>query len=200
MKTNYNNITAYIAIVILICIILLKNCSVQPIEVPDKPKTDTVTVIKIVHDSIPGKTKLIKAEIDTLIWVKRSENQPDTTYEGLLKQYTALGNKLFTKKLYSTKFQLKDYGSVTVLDSISENSLIYSDIITDLHIPIQHITTTLPSLPKRELYLGFQGMGNSIHPIKYIGVGGILKDKKSHIYQVTIGYDTEILYGFGMYY
>jgi len=199
MGAKNSNILAYIALIILICILLLKNCSTKPVRQDKKPDTVTVTKIKIVHDTIPGETKLVEAEVDTSIWVRKSENKPDTTYEGLLKQYTALGNKLFTKKLYSTKFQIKDYGSVTVNDSISENSLIYSDIITDLKIPSTTITVTKFEPPKRELYLGFNGMGNSLHPIKYIGVGGLFKDKKEHIYNVSLGYDGEVLLGGGLY-
>jgi len=134
MRQN-SNILAYIAVAILLAILLLKNCSTKPVDNPKKDKIDTVIIKIPVHDTIPGKPIIIKEKIDTSIWVRKSENKPDTTYEGLLKQYTSLGNKLFTKKLYSTKFQIKNYGYITVLDSISENSLFYSDIITDLNIP-----------------------------------------------------------------
>lgn len=190
----------YLVIIILSIILFLKNCSDKPKETAQKPKIDTVIVEKVVHDTIPGKLILVKQEIDTTIWQKKSENIPDTTYEGLLKQYTAIGNKLFTKKFYSTKFKIKDYGFITVNDSIKENSLIFSDIITDLTIPTSFITVQKPIPPKRELYFGPQIFGNSIHPIKQVSLSGLLKDKKDHIYNFSVGYDGELIFGGGIFY
>ena len=199
LKMNKSNILAYIAIAILLGVLLLKNCSTKPVKQQDSPKIDTVIVERIIHDTIPGEPLLVKQEIDTSIWVKRKENAPDTTYAGLLKQYKDLGDRLFIKKLYSTKFQIKDYGSVTVYDNISENTLISSDIITDLVIPTTTITVTKYAPIKRELYFGFQGMGNLQYPLRHIAIGGLLKDKKDHIYNLSIGYDGQFIYGGGLY-
>lgn len=185
-------IIPYITIVVLICVILLQNKCSSPI--PPKETRDTVIVYKTVHDTIPGKPKLVAAKIDTTIWMKKSDYKPDTTYKGLLKQYNFLGNKHFATNSFKTDFIIGDYGTVSVIDTVKENWLVSSVIQTDLKIPTTTITVTKESPPKRQIYAGFSATGNTSLPINGIYGDVMLKTKKDRLYGVSMGFNGEPVY------
>jgi hypothetical protein len=170
-----------------------RSCKTSPIT----EKRDTVTVYKHIVDTFytkPLPPKIIK---DT-IWLKNPENTPDTTYNGLLNQYTILGNKYFETKIYNTPFSLGEYGSIIVKDSIKENSLIGSSIITNLKIPTTTITIE-KTVPYRALYIGPEVTGNKNLPINGLYGRAILKTKNDHLYSISGGWNGEWQIGGGMY-
>lgn len=179
----------YLVIIGLLIFILLSNkgCIGGKSSNPEEIKRDTV--IKYIHvtDTIV-KTKIvpIKTKKDT-IWIKSPENKPDTTYEGLLKQYNFLGNKHFESKFYSNTFKIKDYGTVTLNDTIKANELIYSSLVSNLLIPEKTITIE-KKIPYRQLYIGLEALGNSDSPINGAFASGIFKTKKDNLYGLAIGY------------
>lgn len=188
----------YIAIIILLLIILFQNRSCKsPIPAP---KIDTVTVYIPVKDTITiEKPVLIATKKDT-VWMKKEENTPDSTYQGLLNQYTELGNRYFTTNVFQNRFKISDYGSITVTDSVYGNWLINSSIFTDLNIPITTITIEKPVTPKNQFYTGVTFTGNKITPLTAVYGNLLLKTKKDKIYAVSIGWDGERTnYAFSLY-
>lgn len=181
----------YIVALILLIIILLQNksCKTSPV----KETRDTVIVYIHIHDTVPGKTIYIKSEPDT-VWLTKTEYKPDSTYNGLLKQYTFLGNNYFEKRLFNTTFQIADYGTVSVTDTIRENKLIGSSLITELNIPVTTITVEKESPPKTRLYFGISVTGTKTFPIRGIYGDGLLKTKNERIYGFGVGYDGELVY------
>lgn len=190
----------YIGCIILLIIVLLQNKSCDNDVVIDSPKIDTVIVIDTVRDTIPGKPILIKTKIDTSIWIKKSEYKPDTTYKGLYNQYTSLGNKHFSTNIFKTTFPISDYGSVTLTDSIRENQLVNTTLTTNLNIPTTTITIEKTAPPKRQLYIGTTFLGNKSSLLSSVHGGLILKDKKDHLYGVSIGYNGEVVFGGTLYF
>jgi len=187
------NLIAYITIALLICVILLQNKCSSP--TPPKETRDTVVVYKTIHDTILGEIVYLKGKtVKDTVWLTSEENKPDSTYEGLLKQYNFLGNKYYEKRVFKTDFPIADYGSVTVYDTIKANSLIGSSIITDLNIPITTITVTKEAPIKRQLYVGFSLTGNSPAPINGVYVDVIFRTKKDRLYGVSMGYNGEPIY------
>lgn len=191
------NIITYLTIVILIVIILLQNkaCSVSP------GKVDTITVVEYVHviDTFYQKSPPeVVVQKDT-IWLKTPENIPDTTYNGLLGQYTTLGNKFFEKKLYSVTYQIADYGDITVHDSISQNSLTRSYITTNLNIPITTTYIEKEAPLKTKFYYGISLTGNKSLPINGIYGDILMKTKREKIYSLGIGWTGEISYKGSIY-
>jgi len=191
------NIIAYIVIVVLIVVILLQNnCSGPSVSI--KETRDTVVVYIVVHDTINGKISPPKIIKDT-VWLDSPENTPDTTYFGLLRQYQKLGNRLFEKKTYNTPFQIGDYGTITVNDTIKGNALIGSSIITDLNIPVTTITVEKEAPIKRQFYVGLSITGTKLSPIKGIYGEGLFKTKKDKLYGIGIGWNGEIAYKGSLY-
>lgn len=173
----------YLLIIILLIIILLQNRNCSGSE-PETVKIDTVFIPRldsfIVEKPVPLATKP-----DT-VWLQKPENKPDTTYQGLLKQYNFLGNRYFESHYYSKTFPIKDYGTITVEDSVKENKLIFQKVTSDLLIP--QITKT-KVLPYRQLYLGIEVIGNPKLPVSGVYGSGIFKTKKDQLYGLGVGYD-----------
>jgi len=198
MKLNLKE-PLYIGIIILLLIVLLKDCgNDKPVNVP---KADTIRFLKYIHihDTIPGKPKLVYEKIDTSIWMKKSENKPDTTYKGLLDQYTFLGNQHFAKRGYSTTFPIDTIGSVTVIDSVSENRLFYNRLISNLKYPVITEIIKQPIPPKNQLYGGVMMTGNKETFISGVYGGLLLKTKKDRIYGASIGWTGQVTYAGQLY-
>ena len=191
------NIIAYLTIAILIFIILLQNQCSGP-KTPPKETRDTVIVYKHTVDTIPGKTVYLKGKsIKDTVWLK--ENKPDTTYKGLLQQYTLLGNNHFEQRVFKTDFPIADYGSVTVYDTIKANLLIGSSIITDLNIPVTTITIEKEAPLKTKLYYGITLTGTKTLPINGIFGDLLLQTKKEKIYSLGVGWNGEVTYKGSIY-
>lgn len=178
----------YLAIIAILAFFLGKSsCSPSP-EPTVIVKTDTVTIYKTIIDTIyVDRIKLIASKPDT-VWQK--EYIPDTTYYGLLRQYSRLGKEHFTKNVYSSEFKIADYGKITVYDTIYANKLMSSYIATNLNIPITTITVEKETiLNKTELYTGISLLGNKEDLITGIYGNLFLKTKKSSLYGILVGYD-----------
>ena len=115
-----------------------------------------------------------------------------------LEERARIGDRLFEKKTYNTKFKIGEYGSITVNDTIKENSLIGSSIITDLKIPTTTITIK-EKVPYRALYIGPEITGNSKLPVNGLYARALFKTKTDHIYSISGGYNGEFQIGGGIY-
>lgn len=185
------NIVAYITIILLIIIILLQNKSCKRQDDIQPIKIDTVVRYDTIKKIIPGKIIFIKQKIDTSIWMKKPGNVPSKNIDSLKTQYLILGNKFFAENTFSTKYSLGEYGSVTAIDTISENKLIGSKLITNLTIPEKTITITKEAPLKRELYVGgFLSLTEST-PVSGVYGGILYKDKKSRIFSLNVGWTGE---------
>jgi hypothetical protein len=200
------NVLPYIALVIMVVIILIQNQGCfdpkNTLAQDTIVKYDTLIVYKYITDTVPGKPVYIKTKVDTSVWIKRDELKPDTTYFGLLSQYKKLGNNHFSTNFFKTEFPIADYGTITVSDSIRENKLIHSELITNLNIPTTTITVEkeIPQVPKRQLFVGTTLTGNQINPISGVYGGLQLKTKNDRLYGLSIGYNGTIQYGGSFYF
>jgi len=199
MKLNLKD-PLYIAVIILLLIVIFRGCGDNN-TIITKPKNDTITIVKYIHihDTIKGDTRIVYEKIDTSIWIKKAENKPDSTYKGLLNQYTSLGNQYFTKKGYKTTFPIDTIGSVTITDSVSENSLFSSTLLANLKYPVvtKTIKETLP--PKNQLYIGGTLTGSPGVFINGVYGGLLFKNKKDKIYGAAIGWTGTFNYAGSMY-
>lgn len=186
---------SYIVIIILFLVIFFQNRSCQPPE--PITKMDTIYVYKHIRDTIRIDSPVyISGRIDT-IWLDK--NPPDTTYEGLLNQYTLLGNQHFKYNVFKSTFPVSDYGTVSVTDTIYGNWLMSSNFETDLKIPTTTITVEKETPPKNEFYTGGSITLDKYNPFSGIYGGIIYKDKKDKLYGINIGYNGNIQYGLSYY-
>lgn len=190
------NLPYLIILGLIVIIILQRSCVPKGIVV--ETKVDTVTVYDTIKEVIPGKPGKTITIKDT-VWMHDPNYIPKSDYDGLLKQYNELAKLYFTTNITNTTFKVKDYGSVTVTDSIKQNQLLGSSLLTDLVIPTTIITKEIPQKPTNQLYLGPEITGNPSSPISGISGRAILKTKKDQMYSVSLGYNGQTQYGFGTY-
>jgi len=164
------------------------------------PKVDTVIKNIEIHDTVPGKPKLIKIlETDTVFYPK-VEYVPHPNYDTLLAQYEELIKKHFVKNIYETRFPVK-YGVATVTDTVHGNKLVGNNLMLDFIIPEKHITVFQPLPVERNFYLGTLITGGKKEFVNSVNVGGLYKDKKDRIFGASIGYNGagHIQYGFSSF-
>lgn len=189
----------YIVIVALIVVILFQRngCSYVPKDTP-KVTIDTVFSVTEIHDTIPGKPVLIKAKKDT-VWRDSLIFKADTSYEGLLKQYNALGDSHFITNIYNTKYKLDNFGTATIVDTVRANKLLGRLISYNLSIPTKTITINKPAPAVRQLYVGGGFYGNPFTIVKSANLGVLYKDRKDRIFSVSVGFDGQPIYGVHSY-
>ena len=191
--------TFYIAVIAtLMFIVLLQRSSYIPKDAP-KVIRDTVYVQIPVHDTIPGKPKVIKIK-GPIQWKDSIQFKADTNYARLLKQYDSLGDFYFSQHLYKTDYKLGTYGTASVLDTIVSNSITGTSLSYNLKIPEKTITIHEPYVPKRQLYIGGGLAGTVLNPINYGHVGVLYKDKQDKVFGVSIGFNGQgPVYGMSLY-
>ena len=139
---------------------------------------DTITVSKEIY--IPKwKTKIItKYESDTIII-----NIPIDTLE-ILKDY-------YSKNIYVDKIELDSLGTITITDTVTQNTIISRSVISDILVPTTTITSDV-YINSREFYwgLGLQGRSDQLN---YLGGELLFKDKNKRIYGLGLGVNQDFI-------
>lgn len=182
---------------VLFLIVLLQRCDNKPDG--DSGTSDTVVMIvhDTVHDTVQGKPIYIGGETDTL-WQIDPTWVPASKYEDLLKQYMALGERFFRRNDYKTIFEIQ-YGKITVFDTLKQNELVGTNLISDIIVPEKIITITKDSPPRRQIYVGGGIIGDPKDLINGAFVGGLYKDRKDRIFGANAIYDDGLKYSLSSY-
>ena len=151
-----------------------------------------------VHDTVPGKPIFLKAKKDT-IWRDSIQYKPDTSYAGLLNQYDSLVDKYFTEHIFKTDYKLGTYGTASVFDTVVANMIIGNSIAYNVTIPEKTVTIIKTQPIVRQLFIGGGLVGNQLNPINSANVGLLYKDRQDRVYNFTVGYNGQIVYGFSTY-
>ena len=142
-----------------------------------KSSRDTIYITETFYykgDPIPGKEIYvpIPTDIDT---------------PAIIRSY-------FTKRPYSEIVNIvngeKNFGTVTVTDTVFKNRLYGRKYDFDLIIPEYQTTIVVKELPKRQLFLGGGLNFDNTHIINSIYGGLLYKDRKEHIYGLNLGIST----------
>lgn len=191
----------YIGIIVLLLIVLLQNRGCNGPEAPNNtPQIDTVYKTIHIRDTVIIEKPVLVAAIPDTVWMKEEENAPDSTYNGLLNQYTELGNRYFTTNVFQNKFEIEDYGYVTVTDSIYGNWLMSSTLVANLDLLIPEITIEKTNPPVTQLYIGTTFTGSKITPLTAVYGNLLLKTKRDRLYGAGIGWDGEnTVYSLSLY-
>ena len=143
------------------------------------PNRTTIKVDSIpyaVHDTI-SVDSLVEVEIEVPIEVeveKRVEVEvltPVDTSE-ILKVYFA---KIQHKEVLTLP---NNVGTVTIMDTISKNSIVNRKFISDIKQMIVKDTIYTEEPKKRQLFFGFNGGFNKFNVVSHIGTGLIFKTKE----------------------
>jgi hypothetical protein len=188
----------YIIILVLIgIIILMRSCDSDSVVGEDTVYTRTDTVYKEVHDTI-----VKKVNIENVRYVPF--DRPDyTDIDTCNDKVSELLKKYNRETTYRDTIVLDSLGTITLVDTVFQNSLKKRSIFKDYRIPLVTKTTTIikAQQQKRQLYIGGNLFGDRRN-LQTITPGLLYKDRRDRVYQanVGIGFDGSISYGIGMYY
>lgn len=187
-----NNKISYLLGVIsalIIFIMLLRACE-KPCEPEKVPVVNTVidTVYVDVIKQVTKKVTIYKTDTE---YVKEPWMIPDTNYAKLKKQFEDLVDQYASNKIYVDSVAVDTLGYITVIDTVSKNTLLTRKYLHDYKIPIITITKEIPLPPKRELFLGAGLSFNYPTVPQSITTGLIFKDKKNHLFGLQCGVNTK---------
>ena len=179
MKKYFGDIRNLIILVLIIVILLLRQCSGDGGEItPSEPtivtkvetKYDTITIDKKVY--VPKwKTKIV-TQVDSIL-----VNTPIDTLE-VLKDY-------YAKNVFVDKIELDSLGFVTITDTIWKNTLFNRLVESEIIIPTTTVTQTEYINP-REFYVGF-GLNGTSKQFNYIGGSILYRTRKKQAFGLGIG-------------
>jgi hypothetical protein len=190
-RTLFERIKSTIITVLVIIIILLSKCSGdggdvnlevnEPTVVTETiTLTDTVTVVK--EKFIPKwRTKVV---IDTVEVQKVFEVD---TLE-ILKDY-------FEKYVYIDTIQIDTLGYITILDTLSQNRVLYRKPMINIQIPTNTITL-VEKKNEREYYAGL-GVRTTMDRYTWMGLEGAIRSKKGNMFLIGLGTDNENNFSMG---
>jgi hypothetical protein len=177
MKKYITNLQTILIIVLVVAIILIKNCNKE--TTPSEPIT--ITKVEVTHDTIVKEVTRYKPKYITVI-----EKQYDTT---LVIDTVYVLNDYFSTYVYED-IQKLDSLNLTIRDSVSQNKISSRSIRYELIYPRTTITNTV-YINNNEFYLGL-GLQGSSKQLNYIGGELIYKNKKKHLYGLGIGVNQEL--------
>jgi hypothetical protein len=192
-----NKIPYIIILALVIVIILMRSCDSDSVIGEDTIYTRTDTVYKEVHDTI-----VKKVNIENIRYIPFDE--PDyTDIDTCNDNMSELLKKYNRQTTYRDTIVLDSLGTITVVDTVFQNSLKNRFIFKDYRIPLVTKTTTIIKAQQqnRQLYIGGNLFGDRRN-LQTITPGFLYKDRKDRVYQanIGIGFDGSISYGIGMYY
>ena len=190
-KTLFERIKSTIITVLVIIIILLSKCSGESVDVSldvNEPivvtetitLTDTITVVeekfvpkwrtKVIRDTVEVQKVL---EVDTL---------------SILKDY-------FEKYVYLDTIQIDTLGYITILDTLSQNRILYRKPTINIQIPTKTITI-VDEKNEREFYAGL-GVRTTMNRYTWMGLEGVIRTKKGNTFLIGFGTDNENNFSMG---
>lgn len=175
MKKYFKNLQTLLIVVLVVIVLLMRNCSGDPVPVDPviitKIETQYDTITKEVPVYVPKYVQKIEYVHDTVI-----QRQPIDTV-AILKDY-------FATYVYEDKQKL-DSLNLTIKDSITQNKIVSRSIEYDLIYPTTTITKEI-YLNNREFYWGIDLKGRT-DQLNYLGGSILYKTKKKQMYSVGIG-------------
>lgn len=179
-----------IIVFVLVGIIIVQRACNSPV-VKQAPvvtvKTDTVWIVR--HDTVQGAPR-----IDKQFVAGKQVRIMDTEWlpiDAIVDTARILRN-YFAKNYYPYNIKTA-YGSLTILDTISQNKILSRTVINNLRIP--EVTTTktitIQAKPSLQVYLGGSLLGGKDNVLSGFGPDLLLKTKSDQIYQIGAYYTTE---------
>jgi hypothetical protein len=178
-----------IAIIALVALVAVKWLSPsEKVYVEGKPyeviknTTDTVTVVdtKVVFKK--GKTVYNEVIVE-----KKVEVPALVDTMALLKDY-------YSKVSYKDTLLLSDsLGTVSILGTITQNKILDRTFNASIKQRTIKDTVNIKELPKTKTYYGPEGGFNHTNFVSHLGVAVLVKTKKDRIYNIGIGYSSQVV-------
>lgn len=190
MKKLFNNIQSVLIVVLIVVIILQRNCSGPSLNlnIPHNGTPIEGTVITKIE------TKWDTVTLDSLVYVPKwnAKIEYRTEYETLISNIDTLSilKDYYSKYFYSDTIDLDSFGSIVINDTITKNSITTRKVKPSLYIPTTTITRD-SLITKRELYYGL-GLATNKQQFSYVGGELLYRSRRKHIYGVGIGVNNEL--------
>jgi len=179
MKKYFKNIQSLLIAVLVVVILLMRQCS-GPVT-PTEPQIIRDTIIEYVTIEkeypvyVPKVKYITKVDIDTFT------TPIDTS--AILSDYYAI-------KTYEDK-QVLDSLDLTIIDTVSQNQIMGRKIAYNFTYPRKTVKETI-ILNKRELYFGVGVTGN-LDQLQYLGGEMVFRNKKRQAYGLGVGVDQNLV-------
>ena len=179
MKKYFNSIQSLLIAVLVVVILLMRQCS-GPVT-PTEPQIIRDTIIEYVTIEkeypvyVPKIKYITKVDIDTFT------TPIDTS--AILSDYYAI-------KTYEDK-QVLDSLDLTITDTVSQNQILGRKIAYNFTYPRKTIKETI-ILNKRELYFGVGVTGNQ-DQLQYLGGEMVFRNKKRQAYGLGVGVNQNLV-------
>ena len=179
MKKYFNSIQSLLIAVLVVVILLMRQCS-GPVT-PTEPQIIRDTIIEYVTIEkeypvyVPKIKYITKVDIDTFT------TPIDTS--AILSDYYAI-------KTYEDK-QVLDSLDLTITDTVSQNQILGRKIAYNFTYPRKTIKETI-ILNKRELYFGLGVTGNK-DQLQYLGGEMVFRNKKRQAYGLGVGVNQNLV-------
>jgi hypothetical protein len=175
----------------------MRSCDSDSVVGEDTVYTRTDTVYKEVHDTV-----VKRVNIENIRYIPFDEPNY-TDIDTCNDKMSEMLKKYNRETTYRDTIVLDSLGTITLVDTVFQNSLKKRSIFKDYRIPLVTKTTTIikAQQQKRQLYIGGNLFGDRRN-LQTITPGLLYKDRRDRVYQanVGIGFDGSISYGIGMYY
>jgi len=179
MKKYFNSIQSLLIAVLVVVILLMRQCSGQ--ATPTEPQIIRDTIIEYVTIEkeypvyVPKIKYITKVDIDTFT------TPIDTS--AILADYYAI-------RTYEDT-QVLDSLDLTITDTVSQNQILGRKIAYNFTYPRKTIKETI-ILNKRELYFGVGVTGN-LDQLQYLGGEMVFRNKKRQAYGLGVGVDQNLV-------
>lgn len=183
-------------IIITILTIIIIFVIVNPKGImPNRTTLKVDSIPYAVHDTIPIDSLVeveVQIEVPIEIEVEKKVEvpvyQPVDTME-ILKVHFA---KVQHKEVLTLP---NNQGTVTLIDTISKNSIVNRKFIADVKRMIVKDTIYTKEPKKNQLFFGFNGGLNKENVVSHIGTGVLFKTKDDKIFHVGVGVANRLLDG-----
>lgn len=155
------------------------------------------TILKIdsipyaIHDTV-SVDSLVEVEVEIEVEVEKRVEVP--VYQ--------LIDTMEILKIHFAKVQHKEVltlpnnqGTVTLIDTISKNSIVNRNFIADIKRMIVNDTIYTKEPKKNQLFFGFNSGINKQNVVSHIGTGVLFKTKDDKIFHVGVGVANRLLDG-----
>ena len=178
MKKYFKNIQSLLIAVLVVVIILMRQCS-GPIETTERIVRDTiieyVTIEKEYPVYVPKVKYITKVDIDTF------STPIDTS--AILADYYAI-------RTYEDT-QVLDSLDLTITDTVSQNQILGRKIAYNFTYPRKTIKETV-YINQRELYVGI-GITGDLNQLQYLGGEMVFRNKKRQAYGLGVGVNQNLI-------
>lgn len=181
---SWERIQSIIIVILFIVILLMRQCGgnneVQPTE------EKIVTKVEIVRDTI---------ELENTVYVPKWRTKIETKFDTTYIETPTKVDTLEILKDYYSKYEYVDtlfldtLGYVILTDTITQNTILKRSQIPNIVIPTKIIDNTV-YINNREFYAGF-GVRTNGQNMSWMGLEGVLRNKKGNTFVVGLGTDNE---------